>query len=253
MMRGVQGSSLALEETAIDATRANYLLQARERFAHTVRLAISICPDAAAIVLDIGRSNLSHQLLAYYESVTTLGLPLESTLRYPHSAGAEPPDGKDYTGHIVCDLNTAQYRDRLDTAYLFDLIVFGDVIEHLTTAPELVLRLLRSMLRKNGSILCTTPNAAGLSKRVRLMLGKNPFERIRMDPNNPGHFREYTKAELYEIGRWAGLEIASHGYVDYILPHGPWLRRAAVTAAHQLSRTVKPLSDAQFIVYRSVA
>lgn len=250
MKRSVRGTAPASSAAPMEAARATYLLQAEKRFAHTVRLSIDICPDPSSTVLDIGRSHLSHRLLAYYNSVTTLGLPLEVTRQYPHSTAAEPPARKDYAGHIVCDLNTAQYRERLDVDRTFDLIVFADVIEHLTTAPELVLRLLRSLLSEGGSILCTTPNAASLNKRVLLAMGKNPFERIRLDPNNPGHFREYTKAELYEIGESAGLFVVSHGYVDYMLPRGSWLRRAAVIAAHQFPRIIRPLSAGQFIIYR---
>lgn len=235
---------------ATEASRVNYLRQMQERVVHTVRRAISLCPDRSASILDIGRSRLSRELLAYYDTLTTLGLPLEVTRRYPHSAGWDPPAGKSYADHIVCNLNEAQYLDRLDVGRPFDLVIFGDVIEHLTTAPELVLALLRSLLRDGGYILCTTPNAVSLNKRVWLAVGRNPFNRIRLDPDNPGHFREYTKSELYEIGATAGLTVVSHEYFDDAFAQGSPVRRAALALAHQLARVMPSLSASQTIVYR---
>ncbi len=51
-----------------------------------------------------------------------------------------------------------------------------------------------------------TPNAARIRNRLRLLAGRNPFEQLREDSRNPGHFREYTVAELLALGREAGFE-----------------------------------------------
>jgi 2-polyprenyl-3-methyl-5-hydroxy-6-metoxy-1,4-benzoquinol methylase len=83
--------------------------------------------------------------------------------------------------------------------------VLGEVIEHVYVAPSLVLPALRNLLKPGGAMLVTTPNAAALAKRVRLLLGQNPFEMPRETPENPGHFREYTAAEMRKLGREAGF------------------------------------------------
>jgi hypothetical protein len=54
-------------------------------------------------------------------------------------------------------------------------IVFAEVIEHLFTAPELVLAYLHELLVPRGQLLLQTPNAASLRKRLKLALGRNPF------------------------------------------------------------------------------
>jgi SAM-dependent methyltransferase len=110
--------------------------------------------------------------------------------------------------HYRFDLNDAQERARWRTEIgPYDLMVFAEVIEHLYTAPELVLAYLREILVPDGLLLVQTPNAVALRKRARMLLGRNPFERIRVDRKNPGHFREYTAAELRELLIGAGFSI----------------------------------------------
>ena len=76
----------------------------------------------------------------------------------------------------------------------------AEVIEHLYTAPEIVLKCIKKIIKQNGYFIIQTPNAASLSKRMKLMFqGRNPYEMIRVDHNNPGHFREYTVDELEKI------------------------------------------------------
>lgn len=88
----------------------------------------------------------------------------------------------------------------------YDLIVFMEVIEHLVAPPANVLRFLASQLRPGGAILLTTPNAAWLKNRLKLLRGKNPFELLREDRS--GHVREYTLDELQDAARQAGLACA---------------------------------------------
>jgi SAM-dependent methyltransferase len=146
-------------------------------------------------VLDVGPSNLTPELARRFGGkVDSLGLEPEEDL----------PDGH----HFHFDLNDAQERTRWRTDLgPYDVIVFAEVIEHLHTAPELAVSYLRTLLAPQGLLLIQTPNAASLRKRVKLLLGQNPFERIRLDPTNPGHFREYTAAEIEEIVTGAGLTI----------------------------------------------
>ncbi|MGH9595790.1 MAG: methyltransferase domain-containing protein, partial [Edaphobacter sp.] len=120
--------------------------------------------------------------------------------------------------HIVFDL---LHSDRIATwpaCGRFDLIVFSEVIEHLCLAPEYVLAALRALLTDTGVLICTTPNAADLAKRVRLLLGRNPYERLRFYSMNPGHIREYTRQELREIAESVGLQCIQHAYFNWIQP-----------------------------------
>lgn len=84
------------------------------------------------------------------------------------------------------------------------------MLEHLWVAPEFVLAFLKHLLTDNGILICTTPNAADISKRIRLTFGQNPYERLRLYTVNSGHIREYTFQELSEVGRRIGLGCVSH-------------------------------------------
>jgi SAM-dependent methyltransferase len=122
------------------------------------------------------------------------------------SLGLEPDGALPNGQHYHFDLNDTQHPDRCRRDLgPYDLVIFAEVLEHLYTAPELVLSYLRGLLAPSGLLVLQTPNAASLRKRVKLALGQNPFERIRVDRSNPGHFREYTRAELTELLDGAGL------------------------------------------------
>lgn len=98
----------------------------------------------------------------------------------------------------------------------FDLIVFSEVIEHLCLAPEYIFAALNSLLADGGVLVCTTPNAADIAKRLRLACGRNPYERLRLYSVNPGHVREYTAQEICEIAESVGLTCTSHSYFNWI-------------------------------------
>jgi 2-polyprenyl-3-methyl-5-hydroxy-6-metoxy-1,4-benzoquinol methylase len=106
--------------------------------------------------------------------------------------------------HFRFDLNAAadaKAWPQFGTRY--DLIVFMEVVEHLAVPPAQVLRFLAAQLNEGGAILLTTPNAAWLKNRLKLMRGKNPFELLREDRS--GHIREYTLDELKVSANDAGL------------------------------------------------
>jgi len=231
--------------------RQRYLSEQGPRFAATLKHCIALCTDRNAAVLDVGRSRLSSLLFGHYDQVTTLGLNLDVTRNYAHSVGWEPPQGKDYGGHIVRDLNTTPPGPGPQIDRRFDLIVFAEVIEHLYAAPEAALAQLRDLLKSDGLILCTTPNASSLAKRVKLLFGHNPFELLRGDLNNPGHIREYTRAELVDLGRLAGLGVVMHRYLNYPAhSRGPVVKSIARSVSRTLSLTCPSLCDYQMIVFR---
>jgi hypothetical protein len=42
---------------------------------------------------------------------------------------------------------------------------------------------------------------------VKLLVGRNPFELIREDRSNPGHFREYTLGEIVSFAEQTGFAV----------------------------------------------
>jgi SAM-dependent methyltransferase len=140
--------------------------------------------DPEVRVLDVGRSALTDLIAERFR------LPVDSL--------GFAPDGPTPTGrHYQFDLNQSQDQAswRRDLP-VYDVVVLAEVIEHLYTSPSRVLAFLGSLIKPGGRLVVQTPNAAVLGKRIRLLLGRNPYEPIREDRARPGHFREYTDGEL---------------------------------------------------------
>ena len=223
----------------------DYLRYHKRRYEFLIKTCLEVCANRQANVLDVGRSRLSPILLQEYDNVTTLGWPLDG-----RESGSQPPTGKSYFGHLVFDLNDAQTIERMDTECKFDLIVFAEVIEHLHTAPELVLGFLSTLLSPNGIIVCGTPNACAIHKRLIMLFGKNPYQRLRINSGNRGHIREYTREELIQIGHRIGLATVSHRYEDYFgVPDG-WTKHIAAETLKIVGLVVPPARRGQTIIYK---
>jgi hypothetical protein len=123
--------------------------------------------------------------------------------------------------HVELDLNDAD-RPPLEP---HDLVICSEVIEHLQVALVPVLRYLRAALGEGGRLIVQTPNAASLPNRLRLLAGRNPYEPIRDEPRNPGHFHEYTVGELRDAVTVAGLVVERVITANYF-DHGSRKNRA---------------------------
>jgi 2-polyprenyl-3-methyl-5-hydroxy-6-metoxy-1,4-benzoquinol methylase len=164
------------------------------RFAFVVELARRYLAPGARI-LDVGWSPLT-AILAERLGVVVDALGLEPDGALPH--------GRQYHFDLNDAAETAEWRRDLGR---YDIVIFAEVIEHLHRPPELALAYLRELVRPGGVLIVQTPNAASIGKRLKLLAGRNPFERIRADRSNPGHFREYTAAELAAMLTQAGFRV----------------------------------------------
>lgn len=177
-----------------------YLAFHRPRFQFLIAILRQRVRDAGCRVLDVGTSPLTSLLSR------ELGMAIDS-LGLEEDGHVEDKE-VGLIRHHRFDLNDAQERERWRADLgPYDVIVFAEVIEHLYTAPELVLGYLRTLLAPGGLLLLQTPNALALRKRVKMLLGRHPFERIRIARDNPGHFREYTEGELRELVASAGFAV----------------------------------------------
>lgn len=176
------------------------------RFDYLEKLVLSLGLPRDARVLDVGAGFFTLRLSEHFDSVASLGLASAHHLvcRMPESIP-----------HHVFDLDESRHPDKWIALPKFDLIVFAEVVEHLHTAPQQVLRFLASGLAEGGRIVLQTPNAVSLDKRAKMMIGLNPYDLILEDWTNPNHFREYTKTELVRLGKEAGLSTERHEFRSY--------------------------------------
>jgi SAM-dependent methyltransferase len=185
----------AISFDSLPGTDRGYLAYHAPRFRFLLELCEATLPAGARRVLDIGPSPFSVLLRRQLACpVDTLGLEAEER-------------SADGAVHHHGDLNRPE--ELPEDLPEYDLIVFAEVVEHLHTAPTLVLNALRRRLAPGGVMILQTPNAASLPKRLKLLAGRNPYDLIRENAANPGHFREYTLRELRSLAERSGFQVES--------------------------------------------
>src|SRR5579862_4638019 len=196
-----------LRRESFSDAESHYLDYHAQRFADTLALLHPLITKPGFRFLDVGPHLLTRLIADEFRplsiEISTLGWwidgPLPEELR---------------PRHLEWDLNIELPAEAFPSDG-FDGILMAETIEHLHTSPKIVLRAIARHLKPDGWLVVQTPNAAALSKRLKLLAGQNPFEQIRENPHDPGHFREYTMQELIEIGRHAGLTVVRSEYMNY--------------------------------------
>ncbi len=183
----------------------DYVAFHSRRYALVLELLAQYAPDAST-VLDVGPSTLTALVGEQYAK------PVDS-------AGFEEI-GANTTGGTHYDLDLNQLPDERGPASIgrYDVVLCCEVLEHLHAAPEHLLAWLRDHMNDRGVLVLQTPNAAALDRRVKLLLGRQPYDAL--DPARSGarHVRECTFAELGALAEGAGLEVVCakrDAYFDY--------------------------------------
>lgn len=228
---------------AAGVTDTHYLEEHYARFATTAHLAAPGTP-AGGTVLDVGAHWL-HQALLWRElgfEVIATELPeqieqaavtaLAAThgIRLVPTPSLETPDGL-----------------RALPEGSVDLILFTEIIEHITFNPVAMWRAFHRLLRPGGRVVVTTPNYYALRGRLwrpwRFISGYGggiaPAQILRQH-TYAHHWKEYSLAELERYFRLLSpdFEIArALKLTDYRPGRGSMLRRAVVA----LERLLPPL------------
>jgi SAM-dependent methyltransferase len=116
----------------------------------------------------------------------------------------------------------------------FDLVIAGEIIEHLTFDPMHMLLEARRVLRDGGFLLVTTPNVGSVTSAAKTLDGRdNPqifflYKRPGGE-EEIGHVREYTAYELGEITKAAGFEVRRlfTTFIEEFSSHLPLLKLLA--------------------------
>ena len=109
----------------------------------------------------------------------------------------------------------------------FDLVIWSEVIEHLTLNPVHTLSEIHRVLKPGGSVIVSTPNATRADNIANLLYGLNIYDPYHLGSPFAGsrHSREYTFEELRELVAGCGFEIERMEDIDIYPPAG---RRVAI-------------------------
>lgn len=94
----------------------------------------------------------------------------------------------------------------------FDIILLNDVIEHLHDSPRFLLNELNKLLKEDGCVLFTVPNALNLKKRIKVIFGLTNYVSYESlffheSDNFRGHVREYSKGCLKKMSDYMNYDI----------------------------------------------
>ena len=176
-----------------------------------VELALAPQPQQTGRVLELGCymqiTPLLERLCGYREVRGAYYGPLGRTDRK-----TMPFDGGEFScfvDHFDAERDRFPYADGH-----FDLVVAGEVIEHLTYDPMHLLLECRRVLADGGYLIVSTPNVGSITSAAKTLDGRdNPqifFLYKRPHPNEEpeiGHVREYTAYELGEAVKAGGFEV----------------------------------------------
>ena len=89
----------------------------------------------------------------------------------------------------------------------FDIVLFCEVLEHMTGDPLRALLELKRVLKPGGTMVLTTPNAARLENVVAFLEGRNMYDPYSGYGPYGRHNREYTRHELHLLMNHAGFKV----------------------------------------------
>ena len=97
----------------------------------------------------------------------------------------------------------------------YDVIYFGDVVEHLVN-PVTALEKVKKLLNKNGVIVFSIPNMAHVT--IRLLMLKGDFEYTETGLLDKTHLHFYNLSEVKRVFESAGYELAKLDYIQKDYP-----------------------------------
>ena len=163
-------------------------------FQHVRREIAPLLPAQASRILDVGCGTgaTARWLKEKYPAAQVIGLEGNPVLRAELTRNVDE-------AHIV-DLNGT-----LPDVGVPDLILFLDVLEHLTN-PDAVLARLTARLPANGTVIVSLPNIAHLSVSVPLLFGRFAYQDAGILDRTHLHF--FVRKSVVALLNAAGLTVS---------------------------------------------
>jgi 2-polyprenyl-3-methyl-5-hydroxy-6-metoxy-1,4-benzoquinol methylase len=105
----------------------------------------------------------------------------------------------------------------------FDVIILGEVVEHFTYSPLIPLRKIAKALKKDGTLLLSTPNRYRILELMKKLSGTNLAQNLISPPREEPvwhkgksfyyrHNRLYSMKEIRRLVRQSGFRVLSSGF-----------------------------------------
>jgi glycosyltransferase involved in cell wall biosynthesis/SAM-dependent methyltransferase len=165
-----------------------------------------------------------------------------------HRSSVSSIDGEEFTCTIDlfnCEVDRYPYPDEF-----FDTVVCCELLEHLAKDPLHMMCEIHRVLKPNGTLVLTTPNAVSIRALRAVMQGIHPnlFNKYVMPVLLPEtkHVREYTPKELLRLFEDSGFSVQ---YID-TTPYGarPGVYKWITKAIHLLRPFLRLREDCVYLV-----
>jgi SAM-dependent methyltransferase len=196
--------TLSIDGSTIGELR-HYAIGDCERFLHT----LALVPDGGGVLLEIGGNPYFTTLLLrrfrphYRLEITNYFArpPGLASQRLAFSGFDGVPEAFDLEYHSV---NIEEWAFPFPDASM-DVVVFGEVLEHMTNDPMHAMREISRILKPDGILVLTTPNVARIENVVALVEGRNLYDPYSRYGPYGRHNREYTRYELHRLLEYCGF------------------------------------------------
>ncbi len=193
--------------------KPEYYPRYQSRYRFLLRKFSKIAPTESVQVLDVGGGQLALLCKVLWNGHAVAVDIGGEHLDYLSESGVETRNWN------LCN-EPSPYENR------FDYIFFSEVIEHLPIPGHLVLEKLRSALKENGVIICSTPNLYRPRNVIYLLFGKQIFDNFHYPTDHGlGHIIEYSDKHLsWQFAR-AGFTEAELEFVQMHHVPNKWFHK----------------------------
>lgn len=197
---------------------AGYVDRDWRRFVYTWML----CRDLTGKCLEIGAS--PYFTTALLKEYTGLDLTLSNYSPTTAKVGenvarwTSPRTGAPIEHRMVHDLFNVETDPLPYPDDHFDVILFCEVVEHLTNDPLAALMEIRRVLKPGGRLILTTPNSASARNLFKILTGKSVYDRYSGYGPYGRHNREYTKGEIERMLGIVGFSVEKSFTANVLFP-----------------------------------
>lgn len=246
-------SSATIDGSVIGEFRG-YVTADCERFLRT----LDLVPLGEGELLEIGGSPYFTTLLLkrfrrnYRLNITNFfnGGPRTESQRVHFNGFDGEPEDHDF---VFQNLNIEEWTFPYSDGQM-DVVVFGEVLEHMTNDPLHAIREINRVMKQDGFLILTTPNAARWENILAFIEGRNIYDPYSAYGPYGRHNREYTRHELHQLLTYGGFE-ADAAYTANVhddIPALPATQKATKKAIAALRNREYDLGQYIFTRWRKI-